>query len=77
MIRAKIKEGWFEVGAHTKIVFSDVCPDLLDHFFASATFRYVLASCGTTRRPDGHRTPRQSINTFHWYRTKALQKGLD
>ena len=65
--------------AHTKIVFSDVCPDLLDHFFASVTFRYmyVLASYRTTRRPDGHLTPRQSINTFHWYRIKALQKDLD
>ena len=64
-------------GAHTKIVFSGFSPDLLDPFFASVTFRYFFASYGTTRRPDGHLTPRQSINTFHWYRTDALQKDLD
>ena len=63
--------------AHTKIVFSDFCPDLHHHFFASATFRYVLASYRTTGSPDGHRTPNQSTMTCHWYRTKALQKDLD
>ena len=42
-----------------------------------AAFRYALASYGTTRSPDGHRTPNQSTMTFHWYRTKALQKDLD
>ena len=62
---------------HTKIVFSDFCPDLHHHFFASATFRYALASYGTTGSPDGHRTPNQSSNTFHWHRTEALQKDLD
>ena len=63
--------------AHTKIVFSDFWLSLLDHFLPSATFRYAFAAYGTTRSPDGHRTPNQSTMTFHWYRTKALQKDLD
>ena len=61
----------------TKIFFSDFWLSLHHHFFASVTFRYVLAAYGTTRSPGGHLTPRQSINTSHWYRTKALQKDLD
>ena len=68
---------WAAAAAHTKIVFSDFCPSLLDHFLPSATFRYAFAAYGTTRSPDGHRTPNQSTMTFHWYRTKALQKDLD
>ena len=72
----QVSLGWAP-GTHTKIVSSDCGPDLHHHFFASATFRYVLAAYRTTRSPDGHRTPNQSSNTFHWYRTEALQKDLD
>ena len=66
------------MGAHTRTVFSDFCPSLLDHFLPSATFRYVLAAYRpTTRSPDAHRTPHQSSSTFHWYWNEALPNDLE
>ena len=62
--------------AQNQVIFSDICPSLLDHFLPSATFRPVCSIYQSTRSPDGHHTHNQSSITFHWYWTKVMPTDL-